>query len=298
MAGVLAGLLVTVPHSRQASAPRVVEPTPAAPDIERLSPSELETLAFGVLSALSQKRSNVSHGGSVGAAGSLEQEWADPRQVHLGIDNLRRLLPLAKKLTLESLGDRLKPKRLSREKRLIASVRRIVLDPSLENSAGVWEEDLTIIHVGPAYATYLTSDDEAMLLLGHELTHVAARTGRLNKFIAGLSDAARRSADLELNEVQQEELACDFTGAEVLKRYISLHSTDQTAAERFSLALGYESPAERLARAWQDFCVSYNGGPDDREHLSPDQTFSILPGLDPDLKPLILDDAISTRLCR
>jgi hypothetical protein len=298
MVGTLAGLLVTAPRSRQASAPLAAAPAPTAPDIQRLSPSELETLALGVLSTLSEKRWNASPDGPVSAAGSWNQEWADPRQVHLGMDNLRRLLPLAKKLTLESLGDSLKSKRLSREKRLLASVRRIVLDPSLNNSAGVWEEDLTIIHVGPAYATYLTSDDEAMLLLGHELTHVAARTGGLNKFIAGMSDAARQSADMELNEDQREELACDFTGAEVLKRYISLHPTDQTAAERFSLALGYESPANRLARAWRDFCVSYNGGPDDREHLSPDQTFSILPGLDPDLKALILDDAVSTRLCR
>lgn len=297
-AGILTGLLVTVPPGRQASGPPDPKPDATAFDIARLSPAELEALALDVLTTLDEKREAAAHDGPGAAMSSWEQEEGDLRQIHLGMNNLRRLLPLGKKLTLESLRDILKTPKLSREKRLIASVRRIVFDPRLGDSAEVWEEDLSVIHVGPVYAACLTSDDEAMLLLGHELTHVAARAGRLNGFIGSMNDTARQAADLELNEDQEEELACDFTGAEVLKRYISLHPTDETDAGRFSRAFGYEPHSERLARAWLDFCASYNGDPGDEEHLSQYQTLRVLPGLDAELKALIPDDAISTRLCR
>ncbi|HYJ45448.1 MAG TPA: hypothetical protein VEV81_02470, partial [Pyrinomonadaceae bacterium] len=222
----------------------------------------------------------------------------DLRQIRLGMKNVRRLLPLARKLTLDALEETLKTTELSREKRMITAVRRVVFNPGLGDTAAVWEEDLSIIHVGPDYAAHLTSDDEAMLLLGHELTHVAVRTGRLNDFIEKVSEGARATANLELGEDQKEELACDFTGAEVLKRYIALNPTGEEDALRFSRAFGYESPNERLTRAWQDFCASYNGDSPDTEHLSLEQTFRALPGLDPELKALVPDETISIRLCR
>lgn len=297
-AGVLAGLLVAVPLDRRASAPHEPRPEPTPLDIARLSHAELETLALDVLTTLNEKREPAADGESAAVKSPWDQTAIDLRQIHLGMSNVRRLLPLAKKLTLESLRDSLKTSRLSREKRLVNSVRRIVLDPTLGNTAQVWEEDLSVIHVGPEYADSLTSDDDAMLMLGHELTHVAARTGGLKHFVDAVSSTARQSADLELDEEQKEELACDFSGAEVLKRYIALHPTAQTNAERFSRAFGYEPHPERLARAWQDFCASYNGDPLDEVHLSQEQTFRALPGLDPELKALIPDDATSPRLCR
>ena len=303
-AGVLAGLSASPPSARLASAPPASMPDPARipgparPDFARMSPAELETLALDVLATLSEKRGGAGEGAPVAGRGAWDQTGEGLRHVHLGLKNLRRLLPLAKSLTLQALGDSLKTSRLSRERRLVASVRRVVLDPGLGNTAGVDENDLSVIHVGPDYAACLTSDDDAMLLLGHELTHVAARAGRLKRLIEGVSELARRSADLVLDGDQREELACDFVGAEVLKRYITLHPTGERSAERFVRPFGYQPPPERLAGAWKDFCASYNGDPLDEVHLSQYQTLRVLDGLDPELKALIPDDATSTQLCR
>jgi hypothetical protein len=298
LAGILAGLLITIPFNRQASAPAVSKPDPQPFAIARLSPAELETLALDSLTALQEKRGPLASKGFGAVGSSWNEPENDPRQIHLGMKNARRLLPLAKKLTLESLKDRVKTADLLREKRLISSVHHLLLDTYLSYSAEVWEDDLSGIHIGPDYAAHLTSDDETMLLLGHELTHVAVRAGRLNNFIESVNDVARASANLELDEEQKEELACDFIGAQVLKRYLAIYSKDQANALRFARASGYEPLSERLEHAWQDFCASYNGVSPDQEHLSQDQTFRALLGLDPELKALIPDDAISTRLCR
>jgi len=291
-AGLLAGMLVAAQLKRLSGAPLDPQPASSRFDLERLSAAELETLALDALTRLSEKRGAASSEGSAG------REGPDPRQIHLGIENVRRLLPLGKKLTLRALAAGLKTDGLSRERRLIASVRRVVFDPRLGDSAEVSEGDLTTIRVGPGYAAFLTSDDESILLLGHELTHVAARGGRLQHLLEGVSRVASQSAELALDEVQKEELACDFTGAEVLRRYIALRPTGRASAERFASAFGYQPRSERLAHAWQDFCTSYNGDPADEEHLSLAQTFRLLPRLNPELKSLIPEDATSSRLCR
>lgn len=309
LTGILAGLLVGIPAGLSAgvlvdlsalstSARHASVPDPARPDFASMSPAELETLALDLLATLSKKRDGADEGVPVTAKGTSDKSEESLRQIHLGLKNLRRLLPLAKSLTLQALGDNLKNSRLSRERRLITSVRRVLLDPAMGNLAGVPEDDLSVIYVGPDYAVYLTSDDDAMLLLGHELTHVAARTGRLKPFIESVSELAHRSADLVLDEEQREELACDFAGAEVLKRYIALHPTGERSVERFARPFGYQPTHERLADAWKEFCASYNGDPLDEVHLGQYQTLRVLSGLDPELKALIPDDATSTHLCR
>jgi len=202
-AGLLAGLLVAAPLKRLTGAPLGPQSDSPRFDLERLSDAELETLALDALTKLDER------GGAAAFKGPPGREVRDPRRIHLGIDNVRRLLPLGKRLTLQALG-RLKTSGLSRERRLIASVRRVMIDPSLGYSAAVSEDDLSTIRVGPGYAAYLTSDDEAVLLLGHELTHVAARGGRLQSLIESVGRVARQSAELALGQVQKEELACDF----------------------------------------------------------------------------------------
>ena len=290
--GALAGLLLTLPLGRLAGDPGDPEAGTPLPDVARLAPAELEALALDVLTALHEKREadGESRWGKAGP---------DQRQIHRGIDNVRRLLPLGKQLTLRALKRNLKSSGLAREKQLIASVRRVVLDTGLGNAAAVSEDDLSVIYIGPGYAPYLTSDEEAMFVLGHELTHVAARGGRLGDYIERVGAVARGgAADLELNAVQKEELTCDFTGTQVLKRFMLLRPAARSKAERFSSALGYEPRSERLSRAWEDFCTSYNGDPADGEHLSQQQLFRILPRLDPELQALLPDDAIESRLCR
>jgi len=259
-------------------------------DFANLPAPELAQLAGDVLAKLNDKSKLLTPDPTVTQPSDSN---VDSLHIRMGIKNARRLLSLAKRLTLESLRERIKNPSLSKEAKLIASVKRVLLDPTLSDSAEVRSGDLTKIWVGPDYAAYLTSDDEAVLLLTHELTHVAARAGRLNAYINGVNSTAHT----DLNDDQKEELACDFTAAEVLKRYISSHPTSEPNSMRFSLAFGYETPAKRLTRAWADFCASYRGDSRDDTHLSQDQTIRSLIMIDQDLKALVPDDALATRFC-
>ena len=181
---------------------------------------------------------------------------------------------------------------------MIASVNQVLLDRTMGNSAEVRDDSLSIIWIGPEYAIDLVSDDEALLLLSHELTHVAARAGRLNRFIDSVTTLAQESAGVEVKHRQKEELACDFTAAEVLKRFIANNPTSEPSSTRFSLAFGYETRSERLSRAWADFCASYRGDARDNDHLSQDHTLRSLIVLDQDLKAFVPDDALASRFCR
>jgi hypothetical protein len=290
--GMLVGMVIIAPLTGRSK--ETVERTAAAAkpaDLANLPVPELEQLATDVLAKLNDKSKLLSPA----ATDTSESPDAnlDSLHIRMGMKNARRLLSLAKRLTLESLHERVKNPSLSKEAKLIASVKKVLLDPTLSDSAEVRSGDLTKIWVGPDYAAYLTSDDEAVLLLTHELTHVAARAGRLSAYIDGVNSTART----DLNDDQKEELACDFTAAEVLKRFIASHPTSEPNSLRFSLAFGYETPAKRLTRAWADFCASYRGDSRDDTHLSQDQTIRSLIMIDQDLKSLVPDDALTTRFC-
>ena len=202
LVGLLAGLLITFPQIRLASAPSDPHPILGHADIESLSAAELETLALKTLSTLHEKRglaADLGHGAENSSGEKTTKSW---REIQLGLKNIRRLLPLARWLTLDSLrmaqtDGQFKNSGLLREQRLIQGVRQIVLDPQLEGDAEVWEEHLSEIRVATDYAPALISDDEAIFLLGHELTHVAARSGRLRQFIDNVKNTARLSAEVE-----------------------------------------------------------------------------------------------------
>jgi hypothetical protein len=92
---------------------------------------------------------------------------------------------------------------------------------------------------------------------------------------------------VETTADQREDLACDLVGELVLKRFISHNPSTDSAATRMSRVLGYEAPAVRFARAWDDFCASYNGDSGDEEHLNQYQSIRALLALDPELQSLI-----------
>jgi len=289
--GMLLGMVIIAPLTGRSK--ENVERTAAAAkpsDFADLPVPELAQLAGDVLAKLNDKSKLLAPDTAVSESPDSN---VNSLHIQMGIKNARRLLSLAKRLTLESLHERVKNPNLSKEAKLIASVKKVLLDPSLSDSAEVRSGDLTKIWVGPDYAAYLTSDDEAVLLLTHELTHVAARAGRLTAYI----DRVNNTAHTDLNDDQKEELACDFTAAEVLKRFIASHPTSEPNSLRFSLAFGYEPPAKRLTRAWADFCASYRGDARDDTHLSQDQTIRSLIMIDQDLKELVPDDALATRFC-
>ncbi len=295
--GVLSGLVIIAqlkPASTELTA-RTSLLTPLS--VADLPDAELERLAADVLSRLTDRGRIVVHDDPLPKSDSLNAP-INPHHTFMGLRNARRLLPLAKQLTLETLRERAQVSSLNKEARMIAAVNHLLIDRDLGDSAEVRDDDLSRIWIGPDYATDLSLDDEAILLLSHELTHVAVRTGRLNSFIDSVTTTARVSAGVELNHEQKEELACDFTAAEVLKRFIAMNPTSESGSMRFSLAFGYESPAKRLARAWGDFCASYKGESRDREHLSRDQTIRSLVVLDEDFKSFVPDDALVNRFCR
>jgi len=295
--GVLSGVVIIAQLK-----PRTTDLTGRTPLLTPLSvadlpDAELERLAADVLARLTDRGQLVPHDDDLQKSDSFNAPL-NPRHTFMGLRNARRLLPLAKQLTLETLRERAQVESLTKEARMIAGVNHLLIDRNLGDSAEVRDEDLSKIWIGPDYATDLSLDDEAILLLSHELTHVAVRNGRLNTFIDSVTTTARVSAGVELNHEQKEELACDFTAAEVLKRFIVMNPTSESSTMRFSLAFGYENPEKRLARAWADFCASYKGESRDKEHLSRDQTIRSLLVLDEEFKSFVPDDAVVSRFCR
>jgi hypothetical protein len=177
------------------------------------------------------------------------------------------------------------------------AVNRVVLDAQLGNSGAVWDERPREIRIGPLSAMHLTLDDEALLLLAHELTHVASRSGRLLDFVNGLADKARLTSGVAPTAGQKEDLVCDFIGALVVQSFAELKPTAESKAERLSRVLGYESRDDRLLFAWDDFCASYRdyGDLGDEEHLSQGNNLRALRGLDPKLRTLVPGDTSAGR---
>ena len=293
--GIVFGQLIIAPLSGVSTEVVDRSAAPNSVNLADLPAAELEQLAANVLSTLTEK-TKLADKDATGKSDSIRQPL-NPEQIRLGIRNAGRLLPLAKRLTLESLRERVKTSALTKEARLIAGVKHLVVDRTMGDSAAVNDGDLSKIWIGPDYATNLTLDDEAVVLLGHELTHVAARTGGLNDFIENVTATAQPSAGILFSQEQKEELACDFTAAEVLKRFIALHPTSELSSKRFLLPFGYETQAERLKRAWTGFCESYRGDSRDAEHLGRDQTIRSLTVLDEDLKAFVPSDALEIRFC-
>lgn len=204
------------------------------------------------------------------------------QQADSGINNAKRLLPLAKRLTLESLEGlaasyRIRTDELRQAQDNIRAVDTIVLDEQLGDTASVDDESPAEISVGPNYALYLNRDEEAILLLGHELTHVAAQGGNLSQFFNSVARTAETLARVHPTDDQKEDLGCDFIGEQVFKRFVRLHPARESIAERFSMAFGY-------------YCDLYEDEDDsDEEHLSQRDTLQALFGLDPELGRLILN---------
>jgi hypothetical protein len=212
-------------------------------------------------------------------SGGDRQAW---KQVFQGIENARKLLPLAKDLTVATFHEHaedfhLASPDLKQAESYIRAVNSIVLDESLDNAAEVDDQDPQKIRVGPEYALHLTADEEIILLLGHELTHVAAWSERLDPFIERSAQKARQVTGVSPTEDQKEDFACDYIGAQVLKEFIRLRPARESAAERFSIPLG----------GCEDETGEDTG---DEEHLSEGDTLRALIGLDPELQKMILQN--------
>ncbi len=202
------------------------------------------------------------------------------KQVDAGMKRAEKLLPLTKRLVIDSLkampeSFNLSADQLAQAQKNIQAVNTVVLDKEISDSAEVRDEDPNRIHIGAGYAIFLTSDEETVLLLGHELTHVADFDGNLRSFIHTVAKIAEDNADVHPTRSQRPDLTCDFIGEQATKRFIRMHPTKETVAMRFSHALDYN--------------CGYNTDDSDDEHLSQDDTLRALLVLDSELSNLILN---------
>jgi hypothetical protein len=192
-----------------------------------------------------------------------------------GVERASRLLPQARGLTEDALAElagryRVGAEQLVGARSRIEAVNEVKLDEDLGDLAEFDDEEPTEIKIGGDYARGLSGDDDAVVLLAHEMTHAAAAGDDLDALTDAVASDAGRSAGVFATEDQKEDLLCDYVGLKALKRFAQLQPG------------GGAGFAERAERA---FTVGGDGDDDeDDEHLSPAQTWQALRGLDEELK--------------
>ena len=286
--GILIGILLVSPYNRQTTSLSGAADSTSL-GVDRLSTDEIQTFIKKALSRLEEQQGAAVSGES-GSGNRPDQRtaynWKDSKT---GVKNVRRLLASAKLLTIDALHQaaaELTPSDWPRVIHLINGVCKVIPTEDLRGMAAVRDDRPSEVLVDPEYAAYLSLDDEAVFVLAHELTHVAARSGKLDRLIESVSETVS-VAHVRPTQDQKEDLACDFVGELVLKRFIARHPTHESVETRISRVFGYESPDERFARAWEDFCASYNGDPGDKDHLAQYQTIRALLALDPQLQSIM-----------
>ena len=218
-----------------------------------------------------------------------EQDMNTPearRLVNLGIERAERLLPLAKKLVIESLRQlpaefNASPGEVARAEHFVNAINSVVLDMDLDDAAEFEDDSPDSVRIGPGYALFLETDEETIMLLGHELTHAAEQERNLNEFVRTVATKVETDAGVYPGRAQRHDLTCDFIGEQVLKRFIKLNPSKESSALRLSHALDYN-------------CDDDNDDSDD-EHLSQDDTLKALLSLDPELNRLILGETQAKR---
>lgn len=161
-----------------------------------------------------------------GTGGTAEQQSA--RSASRGVERAARLLPIARRLTTEVLADVAGrygggAERLRRACARVEAVTDVRLNEELGELAEFDEAEPTQISVGADYARDLESDDEAVVLLAHELTHAAAADGDLDGLVEAVAAEAGQRAGVAVAAEQQEDLLCEYVGAQTLKRFAKLY---------------------------------------------------------------------------
>lgn len=193
-----------------------------------------------------------------------------------GVEHAASLLPLARRLMLESLRELARSRgvgsdALARAEQRVNAVDVVRLDDSLDDMAEVYDEEPTVIRVGPDYARALGNDDESVLLLGHELTHAAAMGGELDDLFGEIAGEAARRASVSPTEEQREDMVCDLVGAQTLKRFARLRPDGEPVARRVARVFGTQGG---------DGGDATDG---DEEHMSSSETWRAIVSLDPEL---------------
>jgi hypothetical protein len=168
----------------------------------------------------------------------MTSEAADS-MIRKGLHNAGRLLPLAKQFTIEALHRTavsvgLTEFDLAEAERKINDVDSVVLDDALYDWAEVDLDQPSVIRVGVVYAFYLSGNEEAIFLLAHELTHVAAWSDNIERLMDSISEWSARVSPDGKNGDEKENLTCDFIGAQALKLYMFHYPTVEGVDERIA----------------------------------------------------------------
>lgn len=194
-----------------------------------------------------------------------------------GAERAQRLLPVAKDLVIESLGQlaneykfsRLLQRRLQQAMQRVRIVKKIKPDMDSRDNASVLIRNPVTITFGTIFLAGLPSDEAMISVLSHELVHIA--DGDHDGLVAlyrAIGERASALTGLNIRNQRAEELTCDLIGAMAAREFVA----DSPA---------YDSLARRISRSLAHNCVTEDEG--DEDHLSPRNTIRALLSLRPSL---------------
>jgi hypothetical protein len=196
-----------------------------------------------------------------------------------GAQRARRLLPLAKELTIESLRSVATEYGFSQAVIDQAAVRvqavtQVKADPDLRDNASVMMSNPRVINFGTIFLVGLPSEEGMISVLSHELTHIAdGRGGALSQLFTKIGRRAGARIGLKIFGQRAEELGCDLVGATAVQSLVERKTSSEETHRRY-------------ARAMEHNCVDSDDT--DEEHLSPRNTMRALLALNPSLARVVI----------
>jgi hypothetical protein len=196
-----------------------------------------------------------------------------------GANRSRRLLTLAKELTIKSLRQLgldygISQVLINQAAQRVLAVTEVNPDPDLRDNASVVMSNPKVINFGTIFLVGLPSDEGMVSVLSHELTHIAdGRQGSLGVLFGKIGKRASLRTGLRISGQRAEELSCDTVGAMAVESLIARSP-------------GSEITPRRMARAMEHNCVDSDDTDD--EHLSPRSTMRALLALDPRLTRTVI----------
>jgi hypothetical protein len=198
-----------------------------------------------------------------------------------GTRRAERLLPIAKGLVVEALGElardyNIDEKRIRAASARVMAVNKIEPDVELRDNASVILSTPRVIYFGTIFLAGLPSDEGMVSVLAHELTHIAdGREDGLQTLFRLVGRRAASLTGLRIYGRRPEELTCDLVGA-------------MAARSLITRTPNHEKLPRRLARAVEHNCVEEDDT--DEAHLSPRNTMRALLALDPTLARDLVGD--------
>ncbi|MEO6392386.1 MAG: hypothetical protein ABIP75_11080 [Pyrinomonadaceae bacterium] len=196
-----------------------------------------------------------------------------------GAQRARRLLPLAKELTIKSLRAVATEYGFSQQiidqaALRVQAVTQVKADPDLRDNASVMMSNPRVINFGTIFLVGLPSEEGMISVLSHELTHIAdGRGGALAQLFARIGRRASTRVGLKINGQRSEELGCDLIGSTAVQSLVERQTSSEETQRRY-------------ARAMEHNCVDSDDTDD--EHLSPRNTMRALLALNPSLARVVI----------